>query len=345
MIKRILRSDISLVVSCLFLFLAGTAGVMADGQKPNQPAAKPQAQQTQAPPPKVQPPQAKPAPTESSISQPAKPALPPAMTFDSATAKVNQRIIDNIRSAFSVPPSISMTVVSRKPAKVTGMETATIEINDGTHTRTQEVLVTNDNKFAVIGRVFDLSENPYAENMKKINLTDVPMRGNKNAKVTIVEFSDFQCPFCDQAYKTIENDVMKQYGDKVRIVYKNFPLPFHPWAEDAAVAGLCAFNQSNDAFWEFYHDFFDNQSTITPQNVREKVVDFAGKAKLDTKKFEDCYDNKLTLPRIKAEMAEGQSLGITGTPLFVVNGHPLSGVQPFSNFQKIIDEELKKSSD
>ncbi len=267
------------------------------------------------------------------------------MTFDSATAKVNQRIIDNIRSAFSVPPSISMTVVSRKPAKVTGMETATIEINDGTHTRTQEVLVTNDNKFAVIGRVFDLSENPYAENMKKINLTDVPMRGNKNAKVTIVEFSDFQCPFCDQAYKTIENDVMKQYGDKVRIVYKNFPLPFHPWAEDAAVAGLCAFNQSNDAFWEFYHDFFDNQSTITPQNVREKVVDFAGKAKLDTKKFEDCYDNKLTLPRIKAEMAEGQSLGITGTPLFVVNGHPLSGVQPFSNFQKIIDEELKKSSD
>ncbi len=307
----------------LLLGIALPAGVLAQAQPPS--STKPATPPTAAPSPAK----------DNSTAQPA---------VDPETAKANQRIVDNLRAQFGVPPNIQLNVVKRTASPIPGLEVALVEALDGPNKRTQEILVTKDNKYAILGRLFNLEENPFAENMKKIKLVDVPTRGNKDAKVTLVEYSDFQCPFCGQAYKTIENDVVKQYGDKIRIVYKNFPLPNHPWAENAAIAGLCAFDQGNDAFWTFYHAFFDNQSTITTDNIKDKAMSFAASAKLDTKKFEDCYDKKLTLPQIKADMAEAQSLGITGTPLFIVNGHSISGVQPFSAFQKVIDEELHKSS-
>lgn len=268
----------------------------------------------------------------------------PATGVKPEQEKANQRILDNIRASFSVPPTIEMNVVSRGPSKISGLETVTIEVKDGVNSNRQEVLVTNDNKYALIARVFDLTEDPYAENIKKMNLSNSPVFGSKEAKVTIVEYSDFQCPFCSQAYRTIENDVLKQYGDKVKVVFKNFPLPSHPWAENAAIASLCAYSQSNDAFWSFYRSFFENQSSITVDNVKSKAMEFAGNVKIDTKKFESCYDGKTTLPQVKADMAEAQLLGITGTPLFIVNGHPLPGVQPFASFQKVIEEELKKTA-
>lgn len=261
-----------------------------------------------------------------------------------STDKVNQRIVDYIRDAYKIPPTVDLSVAGRGPSKINGLELVTIEVKDGSRSNRQEVYISSDNKFVLVARVFDLSEDPFAENMKKINLAAAPVLGNVAAKVTIVEYSDFQCPFCSQAYHTIENDVMKQYGNKIRLVYKNFPLPSHPWAESAAIAGLCANQQSTNAFWQFYRNFFENQSAITPDNVKAKSMEFATKAEIDTKKFEDCYDKKLTLPQVKADMTEAQSLGISGTPLFIINGYPLPGVQPFSSFQKVIDAELKRNS-
>lgn len=268
----------------------------------------------------------------------------PTPTVNPEEARMNQRIVDNIRATLGVPPSIEMNVLSRTPSKINGLDKVTVEVRNGADSNKQEVLVSSDNKFVLIARIIDVSDNPFAQNMRKINFSNAPSRGNKDAKVTIVEYSDFECPFCGQAYKTVENDVLKQYGDKVRIVYKNFPLASHPWAESAAVAGLCASQQNNDAFWSFYKGFFENQSSISPDNIKARSLELATTAKLDTKKFEECYDSKQTLPQIKAEMDEAQGLGITGTPLFVVNGHMLPGVQPFSAFQRVIDEELKRAS-
>jgi protein-disulfide isomerase len=258
--------------------------------------------------------------------------------------KVNNRILDNIRATFSVPPNVVLKVESRGPSKVKGLDSVVVRAIDGANSQRNEILLSGDDKYAIVGRVLDLVDDPYAENMKKINLANTPVFGNKDAKITIVEYSDFECPYCSQAYHTIENDVMKQYGDKVKIVYKNFPLPIHTWAESAAVAGLCAYSQSNDAFWILYRGYFENQSAITKENVKAKSLEFAGNAKIDTKKFEECYDKKETLPQVKAEMSEAQLLGLTGTPLFIVNGRSLPGVQPFSSFQRVIDEELKKES-
>jgi protein-disulfide isomerase len=312
-----LQTILSVLMAVMFLALASPVG------------AQPQAQ----------PPSKAPAPTV-----PPKDSAPVAPAFTPEQVKVNQRILDTIRTVFSVPPLIEMVVVGREPSKMKAIDTITIEVRDGANSSRQQVFVTDDSKFVLVARVFDLSQDPYAENVKKINLKDVPVKGNKDAKITIVEYSDFQCPYCGQSYRTMENEVMKQYGDKVKLVYKNFPLPIHAWAENASIAGLCALRQSNDAFWVLYKEFYEGQASITPENIKAKAMEFAAKAKLDAKGFEDCYNNKLTLPQVKAEMAEAQQLGLTGTPLFFINGRPLSGVQPFASFQKVIDEVLKKNS-
>jgi protein-disulfide isomerase len=263
----------------------------------------------------------------------------------SAVDKANQRLIDTIQNAFSsrIPPNTEISVVARSASKVSGLDSVTIELKNGSNSNHLDVLVSPDNKFAIVGQVLDLSKDPFAENMEKINTANAPVSGNKNAKVTIVEYSDFQCPYCSQAYRTVENDVMKQFGDKVKLVYKNLPLPMHPWAENAAIAGLCVSRQNNDAFWVLYRNFFENQSSINTDNVKAKALEYVAKTQIDTKKFEECYDNKLTLPQVKADMTEAQSLGITGTPGFVINGRQLPGAQPFSSFQRVIEEELKKS--
>lgn len=256
----------------------------------------------------------------------------------------NQRIVDGLRSSANLPPNIEMWIVGRHPSQYPGMDEATLKIGEGSNISRQDVLISRDNAYAFVGRVVDLHQDPYRTAMKKIDLTNSPMRGPQGAKVVMIEFSDFECPLCGQAYHIVETDVMKQYGTKIKMVYKNYPLPNHAWAEAAAVAAMCAKAQKNEAFWVLYDGFFDNQLSITADNVKSKALEFARKGNLDVSNFERCYDAKQTLAQIKADMAEGEALGLTGTPLFLINGHPVPGAQPFSEFQKVIEEELKKLS-
>jgi protein-disulfide isomerase len=136
---------------------------------------------------------------------------------------------------------------------------------------------------------------------------------------------------------------MKQYDGKVKLVYKNFPLGFHKWAEAAGIAGECAFEQNPDAFWKYYDFMFANQQQITPENVKEKATESLKDTKVDMAKWNDCYDNKKTLDKIKADMAEGAGVGVTGTPAFIINGRKISGAQPFQAFKAVIDDELARS--
>jgi len=176
--------------------------------------------------------------------------------------------------------------------------------------------------------------------MEKISLKGEPAKGPGNAKVTIVEYSDFQCPFCARAYNTIEKEVLRDYGDKVRFYYKHYPLNFHPWAQPAAVAAECASRQSEQAFWKLYEAFFEKQREINPQNLKEKVDEALKDVKIDKQKFDTCFNNQETLEQVRYEMAEGQSVGINGTPGFIINGRLLSGAQPYQMFKNVIDDEL-----
>jgi protein-disulfide isomerase len=160
-----------------------------------------------------------------------------------------------------------------------------------------------------------------------------PEIGSKDAPVTIVEFSDFQCPFCGRAEPTLKQ-VREKYGDKVRLIYLDFPLGIHDHAIDAASAGRCAGEQGK--FWQFHDAMFADQSKLTPADLKAD----AKKLGLDTAKFDDCLDKGKYKAAIEADLTQGKDLGIDGTPAFFINGRPLTGAQPFDKFQTTIDEEL-----
>lgn len=168
-----------------------------------------------------------------------------------------------------------------------------------------------------------------------VKVGSAPVYGSDNAKVTIVEFSDFQCPFCSKGADLV-NELKKKYGNKIRVAFKNYPLPFHHDAKGAAVAGLCAHEQGKDAFWKMHDEMFANQNALKPADLKKT----AAKLKLDEKKFAECLDSNKYLAQVNKDMEEGQKLGVKSTPTFFVNGALVQGAQPIEVFSEIIDSEL-----
>jgi protein-disulfide isomerase len=263
-------------------------------------------------------------------------AAKPGVSSEALTKSLTQYY----RRKANVPPAAHLEVKNLKDSPIQGAKSGVLA---GTG-RDVGFVVSNDGRYAVFGELEDLTADPFAGVMKKISLTDAPFKGPANAKVTIVEYSDFQCPFCARGYQTMENQVLKEYGDKVRFTYKNFPLPMHPWAEPAAIAAECALEQKPEAFWKLYNYYFQNQREITPQNVKDKSLEALKDDGIDAAKFGDCVDNKKTLNKVKADQAEGSSVGVNGTPAFIINGRLVSGAQPFENFKAVIDDELARAS-
>ena len=169
-----------------------------------------------------------------------------------------------------------------------------------------------------------------------VKTTGSPQKGSAGAKLAIVEFSDFQCPFCGRVTPTLKQ-IEEEYGDKVRIVFKHLPLGMHPKAPAAHAAAEAAHRQGK--FWEMHDKIFASQSTMSP----EKYVEYAGEIGLDLDRFKKDVASSEVKARIDADSKEAATLGVTGTPAFFVNGRFLSGAQPFTAFKTLIDEELGKS--
>ncbi|QXD14751.1 DsbA family protein [Rhodocaloribacter litoris] len=175
-----------------------------------------------------------------------------------------------------------------------------------------------------------------------------PVRGNPEAPVTIVEFSDFQCPYCARATGTVE-EVLAKYPDEVRLVYAHFPLDFHAWARPAAIAATCAAGQSTGAFWTLHDFYFDNQQTITPENVLSRSKEVLSGTGIDLAAWSTCAEDTTSdahaaaARQVQAEMNLGIELGVTGTPGFFVNGRFLSGVQPLEAFEQAIREARQEA--
>ena len=162
-----------------------------------------------------------------------------------------------------------------------------------------------------------------------------PSKGPKNAPVTIIIFSDFQCPFCSRVEPTLK-ELEKEYGSKLRWVWKNQPLPFHQNAEPAAEAAMAAGAQGK--FWEMHDKLFANQQSLD----RASYERFATELGLDMARFKGDLDGQKYKDQIKADSAEGTKVGANGTPTFFVNGNQLVGAQPVDAFKKLIDAELAK---
>jgi protein-disulfide isomerase len=255
----------------------------------------------------------------------------------------NEQLIKYYRKKQNVPPAQKISVTGLKESSIKGAKEGTLEVGEGAAAQKVPFIASADLRYAVFGTVEDVSVDPSKAVMQKITLKGEPHKGPENAKVTIVEYSDFQCPFCSRGYTTMETQVLKEYGDKVRFYYKHYPLPFHPWAKSGAIAAECAKEQKPEAFWKLYSALFENQGQITADNVKEKSTGYLEGTGVDMAKWNDCFDNKKTAAKVDAQMQEGSSVGIRGTPGFIINGRLVSGAQPFENFKNIIDDELASS--
>ncbi len=172
-----------------------------------------------------------------------------------------------------------------------------------------------------------------------VNLDDDAIKGDKDAPVTILEFTDYQCPYCERYFTEAYGQIMKNYVDtgKVKYVVRDFPLPFHENALPAANSAECLREQTDDETFFKYHDLlFQNQSTLSVENYKKWATDF----KVDQAKFDSCVDENKFKDEIEADLAEGQSYGVQGTPAFFINGMPLSGAQPYAAFEAAIDQAL-----
>jgi len=189
---------------------------------------------------------------------------------------------------------------------------------------------------AATGRANRPRQRPDPNRRYSVNTEGAPTRGLKSAKVSIVEFSDFQCPFCGRVTPTLQK-IEKEYGDRVRIVFKHLPLSIHPKAPAAHAAAEAAHRQGK--FWEMHDRIFANQRALEP-DIFEGYAEAIG---LDMDRYRVDIASADVKKRIDADMSEARRLGVTGTPGFFLNGRFVSGAQPFERFQTLIDEELDES--
>ncbi len=195
------------------------------------------------------------------------------------------------------------------------------------------LFVSEDGKYMVLGTpglgtdIMDSTVDPNKEIMEKISFDNVPTKGAKDAQVTVVEYSDFQCPFCKRG-KDMLPDILKEYDGKVKISFKQLPLQIHNWAMKASIASLCAYEQGNDKFWAFHDEIFDNQNKIKLDNADETFTAYAKKIGLNTKEFDKCIASPETAAKVQEEVKEAQSIGVSSTPTFVIEGMIVPGANP-----------------
>ncbi len=274
------------------------------------------------------------------------------------TAKGDQearkaRILANLTAKF--PPLAQANVVMGdiKPSDYQGLDQGSFQING----KPQEFLVSSDDtKLYFISEPIDVSRSKdeieaeqakqAAEREKQLAeaIQGMPVRGNADAPVTIVEFSDFQCPYCERGFQTVEQ-ILQKYPNDVKFVYKHFPLvQIHPWAKPAAIAAVCATEQDPKAFWTLHDSFFQNQKDINPGNVLDKAKGFLADSGIDLDKWSTCATDassdahKAAEAKVDESIKTGESLGVQGTPGFFVNGHFLNGAQPLSAFEPLIQQ-------
>jgi protein-disulfide isomerase len=283
--------------------------------------------------------QAQPA-TASQVPKPAAPSAP--------QTPLQKNVESYLRHLYALGPNVRLTVSAPRESEVPGLLETTVDVKDGENSQAAKFYLSKDGKYLVRGDVSDLSKDPMAETRALLQTKDAPSLGDPKAPVTLVEFSDFQCPVCRSLHDVLRG-MLPNYP-QVRVVFKDFPLEsLHPWARTAALAGHCAFEQNPSAFWKLYDLIYDQQELISASNAWAKMTDFAGQTGLNADAFRACMASPEAGAAVDASKANGQRLEVGSTPTVFVNGRRMVGADPHLLEQYIQYElaQLKstKSSD
>ena len=267
-----------------------------------------------------------------------------AQTTSSDSADLRNRIEKNVRAHFKVPNRVQIEVGQPRPSELNGYDAVTITLVNGDRRNAYDFYVSKDGKTLAQLNKMDVSQDPF-------DVSGRPSRGAADAKVTVIVWDDFQCPYCAMGYKTLFDEVLPQYKDRVRVVYKDFPLmEIHPWAVHAAVDANCLFAQSNDAYWDFAGYVHNNQKQIKGANqplekqfaaLDASALDAGKKYNMDLPKLQACVktqDDKAV--QASAKYGE-QALGIDATPTLYINGTKLDGAVPADELRATLNSALK----
>ena len=237
---------------------------------------------------------------------------------------------------------MKLTIGPTRPSEFPNYDALTVTLDNYGKKQDLEFLLSKDHKTLIRMAKLDLTKDPYAELMKKIDLTGRPTRGNKDARVVAVNYDDFECPFCSRLHQELFPAIFKEYGDRVLFVYKDFPLEeMHPWSVHAAVDANCLAAQNNDSYWEYADYLHANQRAIGGNTELDQIATVqAQKHNLDLTKLQACLktqDDKA----VRAALVEGQAIGVSATPAMFVNGVKVDGAVPPNELQAVLDRALK----
>jgi protein-disulfide isomerase len=270
-------------------------------------------------------------------------AAGPAQSPSKKTALDKAVLEAYVRHLYVMDSRITVQISDPKPSDAPGFVEETVHASMGPQTQDFKFLISKDGSKILQATVFDINNNPFKAELDKLKTQGAPSIGTPGAPVVIVEFSDFQCPYCKAEAQEIRKNLLTAYPTQVRLYFKTFPLEsLHPWAKAAAIASKCAAKQNPDAFWTYHDWVFENQADITPENLKEKSLGWAKDAKgIDAVKLSQCMDTKATEAEVNQDQMEGQKLEINGTPTLFVNGRRIDRTIDWANLKNIIDYEIE----
>ena len=261
-------------------------------------------------------------------------------------AVLNRRIEVMVRSQFSIPPEVSVDLGKRTSSQISGYDTLPITLSHGSTKKVIDFLISTDNTKLARLETFDLAKDP----VFNIDIAGRPIRGNPDAKVTVINFDDLECPFCARMHSSLFPSTLDRYKDKVRFVYKDDPLTeLHPWAMHAAVDANCLAAQSPQVYWNFvdYVHAHGQEVNGEDRNVTKSFAaldriarDEGALAKLDTARLNACLA-KQDETQVRASAKEAEALGVDGTPALFIDGERINGALPAEQVWLVIDRALR----
>jgi len=264
---------------------------------------------------------------------------------------VNNRIIDltqnsaeemaqRIHETFKIPPNVKVSVGGFKPSVSPDFEQGNLSVENGPAKQEAVLLLSRDGKHLLVSEIYNLTVDPKQLALHTISLQDEPTQGPANAPVTIVEYADLQCPTCAVMQEFLETKVVPRYGNKVRVVFKEYPLPMHDWSLVAAVACQCAYEINPPSYVPLRSAIFRNQQFINITNLREMLLSNGEQAGVDRVKLAGCLDARSTLPRIQRDVAEAKRVNVDRTPTLFINGRKMVGLPSDDAYFQTIDAIL-----
>lgn len=249
-----------------------------------------------------------------------------------------------LRYAEGFAPAVKFVIDDPTPSPFKGYYRVLVHLSTAQSKLDRVYYVTPDGRDFINGSIWNLNDNPFQDTLQHLP-TSGPAFGAANAKVTLVVFSDFECPYCRAFAKTIRDNLPQKYPADVRVVFEDFPIQsIHPWAFAAAEAAHCIAAQKQEAFWTFHDWIFQHQQEVNPGNLRDKAAAFSTEQSLDPGKVLSCLDTHATAAEVNESIKAGEMLQIQQTPTTFANGRQMSGAVEWKTLDDVIQMELNRPS-